>query len=81
MSTPLQAEQTTVDIVEQMDYVMTFQALYGLETTVKFFGKRGMLLHGKGSPLFDDNGCSDALLQSHRHELHEAGLENSPGSF
>ena len=66
-----EAEQTEEDVVEQLDYMMTFQvkpltflatflpafmnvsfflcscqALYGLETTVKFFGKRGMLLHG-----------------------------------
>ena len=42
----LEAKQSPHDVRCQLDFMMTFQPLFALETTVKFFGKRGMLLHG-----------------------------------
>jgi hypothetical protein len=60
-----QAEQTEEDVVEQLDYMMTFQALYGLETTVNFFGKRGMLLHGTEAHFQTVGGKRDTHYFSH----------------
>jgi len=60
-----EAEQTEEDVVEQLDYMMTFQALYGIETTVKFFGKRGMLLHGTEARFKTVSGKTDTHYFNH----------------
>jgi hypothetical protein len=44
---------------------MTFQALYGIETTVKFFGKRGMLLHGTEANFKTPSGKTDTHYINH----------------
>ena len=44
---------------------MTFQALYGIETTVNFFGKRGMLLHGTEATFKNPSGKSETHYMNH----------------
>jgi hypothetical protein len=58
-------EQTVDDVVEQMDYMMTFQSLYGIETTVKFFGKRGILMHGTEAHFMTTSGHKQTHYFNH----------------
>ena len=60
-----EAEQTVDDVVEQMDYMMTFQSLYGIETTVKFFGKRGILMHGTEAHFLTTSGTKQTHYFNH----------------
>ncbi len=75
-----EAKQTVDDVVEQTDYMMTFQSLFGIETTVKFSRKRGILMRGTEAHFLTTSRQKQThYFNNIQLARHQTGLADRPG--